>query len=165
MGVGKTAVAQAVSRIFQMPWVDTDQWIQQHTGCSPAEILRGPGETSLRSAERRAVEAVSRMQGTVIATGGGVPLDPENLALLSRTGVLILLDACPAQLVKRLRASDEERPLLPEIQEQVILERLQARSVAYARIPLRVQTDHRQIEDVAREVYQLFVRHARPSGF
>lgn len=165
MGVGKSAVAEALSRLFQLPWVDTDRWIEDRCGLSPAELLRGPGEAELRRLEREAVVDVARSTGTVIATGGGVPLDPTNLELLGAGGVLVLLEACPAQLVRRLRESSQDRPLLAEIQEQVVRERLLSRAEAYGRIPHRVDTDHRRVEDVAREVYQIYLRHARPPGF
>jgi len=57
----------------------------------------------------------------VIATGGGVVLDPINRALMRAAGHVVLLDAPLAVLVDRLRAADQRatRPLLAGSEEDL----------------------------------------------
>lgn len=161
MGAGKTAVARVLSRLFHMEWVDTDAVVEERAGSSPAEILRGPGEARLRELERQVVRDLARREHTVIATGGGVALDPDNLRTLGARGVLILLRATPRTLSRRLGLDPGDRPLLAGADEASIAAKLAEREAAYGSIPHRVDTDGRQVEDVAREVYGLYIRHCR----
>ncbi len=160
MGTGKSRLASEIARLFQGSVVDTDQEIAARLKMTPGEAIRSLGEAKFREVEREAVRAVSQRRSTVIATGGGVPLDPRNLDALGETGILFLLEARPATLVRRLQ-QDGDRPLLKGVDEASIRRQLCERASAYSAVPNRVSTDQRAPEDLAREVYTRFVRLAR----
>lgn len=160
MGTGKSALARTLGHLYRLETADTDQWVAEAAGMPTGEALRHLGEPRFRELERLAVQRAARLRGAVVATGGGVPLDPDNLAVLSSRGVLFLLEASADTLFRRLQG-DASRPLLGEGSRAELEERLQSRQEAYARIPERVQVDGRSLEDLAREVYTRFLRLAR----
>jgi shikimate kinase len=160
MGTGKSALAHTLSRLYRLEAVDTDEYIADQAGMPAGEALRHLGEPRFRELERLAVQRAARLRGAVVATGGGVPLDPDNLAVLSSRGVLFLLEASPDTLYRRLQG-DTTRPMLGEGTRAELEARLASRKDAYGRIPERVQVDGRSLEDLAREVYTRFLRLAR----
>lgn len=161
MGSGKTSVAGEVSRRTGMRWVDTDALVEQKTGKSVARIFAQSGEASFRSLEREAVETAARLEGAVISTGGGVPLDPDLVCWLDATGVGILLTAEPGEISRRLKGTD--RPVLAGQTDEITIRRvLEQRREAYDRIRHRVSTDGREIGEVVDEV--LAVYHTVLSG-
>lgn len=160
MGTGKSALARTLANLYRLEQIDTDDLVAEQAGMPVGEALRHLGEARFRELERLAVQRVGRMRGMVVATGGGVPLDPDNLAVLSARGVVFLLEAAPETLMRRL-AGDTSRPLLGEGTRGELETRLAERRAAYARIGERVQVDGRSLEDLAREVYTRYLRLAR----
>jgi shikimate kinase len=78
----------------------------------------------------------------VIATGGGIITQPQNLPLLKHLGYVVWLDAQPAVLAKRT-ASSQERPLLQtEDPEERLRGLLEVRKPFYKELAdLRIKTD------------------------
>jgi shikimate kinase/3-dehydroquinate synthase len=111
-GSGKTTVGRRVAEILGRRFIDLDEEVQKRTGRSAAEILRTDGEAALRAVDRHAVQAASTSIGSVIATGGGSPLDPLNRWAFMDHGVRVQLDATVDVLATRLNADRIARPLL-----------------------------------------------------
>ncbi len=75
-------------------------------GC--AEIYRAIGEHAFRALEKSVITDLQQAATNiprVIATGGGVVLDPENKALLQQLGSVIYLYASYATLLSRLKSN------------------------------------------------------------
>lgn len=90
--------------------MDTDELIVDKYG-KISDIFAEYGEEYFRSLETQTVRALSRQDGLVISTGGGLVLRAENVEALREGGKIVLLRACVDTLVTRLQ-SDTERPLL-----------------------------------------------------
>ena len=73
--------------------MDTDVLIEERAGRPIPRIFAEDGEAAFRRLEAEVVAAVGNAQGSVIATGGGVVLNPENMAHLRRGGVIVALRA------------------------------------------------------------------------
>jgi shikimate kinase len=111
-GSGKSTVGRHVARHLQLPFVDTDQLIEQRIGCSIRAYFELHGEPAFRDVEAQVIDDVTRApEPRVIATGGGAVLREANrLALHERTKVFYLRST-PEDLARRLR-HDTHRPLL-----------------------------------------------------
>ena len=69
------------------------------------------GEEGFRRREAHVVDDCARMSSTIVATGGGVVLRPENRENLAKSGFVVYLNVPPHILWERTRA-DKNRPLL-----------------------------------------------------
>lgn len=133
MGAGKSSVGQLLARSLGAVFIDLDQRIELLFGAAvaqlfnpvasrPARSASGPakrGEEFFRACERGALRSLVDEPGfdqasVVVATGGGIVGDPENLRTMSRVGRLVYLEVDVETLCARLctPAQRNARPLL-----------------------------------------------------
>ncbi len=67
-------------------------------------------EEFFRDRETEAVKEASRLENTLIATGGGVIKRKENMDALGKSGCIIFIDRKPENIIETLDTSS--RPLL-----------------------------------------------------
>ncbi|MCS7048933.1 MAG: shikimate kinase [Verrucomicrobiae bacterium] len=160
MGSGKTVVGRRLAAQLGMEFCDCDQLIEQRTGRRISDIFAREGEAFFRQLERALVRELAAGSRRVIATGGGVVLNPENLRDLSATGIIICLWAEPEVLLQRLQ-HDTDRPLLAGTdREKKLRELLAQRAPLYRAIPLCVDTTRLTIEQTVQAVHELYRQHA-----
>lgn len=111
MGAGKTTVGRLLAKHFERRFVDADHEIEARTGVRIPTIFEIEGEPGFRRRESQVIAELAREDDLVLATGGGVVLDPANREVLKGTGFVIYLNALPAMLYERTR-HDRNRPLL-----------------------------------------------------
>lgn len=111
MGSGKSEVGRAVARRLGRALADTDRMVEAAAGRPVAEIFAEEGEAGFREREAAAVREAARIPGAVIACGGGVVLDPGNVAVLASRGPVVYLEVSPEVAARRV-GRGEGRPLL-----------------------------------------------------
>jgi len=158
MGTGKTVVGQRAAARLGHRFVDTDQRIEQRAGRTITELFATEGEARFRQRERAVIQELAAQQNLVIATGGGVVLNPDNLRDLEASGVVICLGAEPAVILQRTR-QHTHRPLLhgPDPARR-IAELLAERAPLYRAIAHRVDTSHTTVEENVEDVLAIY-RH------
>lgn len=160
MGSGKTVVGRRVAQELGMEFCDCDERIEQRTGRCISDIFAREGEAYFRELERETVRELAAGQGRVIATGGGVVLNPENLRDLFATGVVICLWAEPEVLLGRLRHTSDRPLLAGSDREQRLRALLAQREPLYRAIPLCVDTTHLTVEQTVGAVLDLYRQQA-----
>ncbi len=143
MGTGKTSVGRLVAEQLHFDYLDTDELIVSRTGRSIAEIFKTDGEPAFRALEQKVVGELASRTKTVIATGGGLPANPANLASLKTHALVVCLWASPEKIWERVK-NQTHRPLLhdPDPQKK-IRELLAAREPFYKQADVLVNTDMR----------------------
>ena len=111
MGSGKSTVGRLVADRLGRPFYDTDELVAQGKDSSIPEIFADEGESGFREREKWIVEDVASRPSGIVATGGGIVLDPANVATMRRSGSIVYLAVEVEMLSRRLGASDD-RPLL-----------------------------------------------------
>lgn len=111
-GAGKSSVSRALAARLGLPHADTDAMIAARAGRPVPELFVAVGESAFRDLEAAALAEALAGPPLALATGGGVVLRAANRALLRARALVVWLDAPDAHLLDRLRAHDEERPLL-----------------------------------------------------
>ena len=91
-GSGKSTVGKILSQMHCMPLVDTDALVEQTAGKTIPELFAQEGESAFRDRETAAARQAAALDNTVIATGGGIILRPENMETLAATGLIFFRD-------------------------------------------------------------------------
>ncbi|MDN5293136.1 MAG: shikimate kinase [Eubacteriales bacterium] len=155
MGTGKSTVGRLLAKKLQKEFYDTDAEVERVTGLSVKEIFRRYGEVRFRSEEKAALKRLLQGDNRVIATGGGIVLDPENRELMQARGVVVCLTATPEEIYRRVKNNDD-RPLLQGVDAWEKLLRLwEERRPIYSLFPLQVKTDGKSREEVVAEIIAL----------
>jgi len=156
MGTGKSTVGRQVARGLQFKYVDTDMLIEEQTGMGVSEVFTQVGESAFRKMERAVVESLARYDDHVIATGGGLIVNPENRESLRRHAMLVCLWASPETIWRRTH-SHTHRPLLHGSDPKArIAELLSEREPHYRRADIIINTEFRPIREVAQQVIHQF---------
>ncbi len=159
MGTGKTTVGKLLAARLGLAFTDMDDVIVERAGKSIPAIFADDGEPAFRALERQVVVDLAARRGLVIATGGGVVLNPDNTRDLGASGLLVALSASPDVILERLR-HDTGRPLLSAGDKGHKIRRLLAeRQHLYNAIPTRIDTDLLTSAAVAERIMDLYARH------
>lgn len=162
-GSGKSTIGPRLARRLDLLFIDTDKTVVARAGCPIDEIFATRGEATFRAFEREAVREAIAGPRSVIATGGGAPVDPENFRQLWEGNAVIWLDAPMEVLISRMegsqRAGREKRPLLANGGARLRLPALlEARAPIYSQAHVRVETGVVRPEVVVTEI----IRQVRP---
>ena len=156
MGAGKTAVGRLAAELLHFEYVDTDELIQSQAGRTITEIFETEGEPAFRRMELATVAELGVRTRTVIATGGGLPTNPQNLTALKTHALVVCLWASPDKIWERVR-NQTHRPLLQGSDPQhKIRELLAAREPFYRQADVLLNTDSRSVREVAQQVVHQF---------
>ncbi|HET9351608.1 MAG TPA: shikimate kinase, partial [Burkholderiales bacterium] len=90
MGAGKTTVERMLARRLKLRFVDSDHEIEERCGVKIPVIFEIEGEAGFRAREAQAIAELVRLDGIVLATGGGVVLAAENRRLLAERGTVVI---------------------------------------------------------------------------
>jgi len=156
MGTGKSSVGRFVAETLSFTFLDTDHVIESRSGKSIAQIFEQEGEQSFRNLERGLVEELTQRTRTIIATGGGLPINPANLASLKTHSLVVCLWASAEKIFDRVR-TQSHRPLLKHEQPmEKIRQLLSEREPYYRQADVLVNTELRPLREVAIQVIHQF---------
>ncbi len=157
MGSGKTTVGAKAAAELELSFIDTDLLITSVSGRSIPVLWEEGGEESFRTLERQMVASAADSGPVVVATGGGVVLDADNVALMRSSGLVVWLSAAPQALEERVGTAGG-RPLLVDPAPGARLDALLAerRHLYAAAAHHEITTDGRSIEDVVADVIALW---------
>lgn len=135
MGCGKTSIAKQISKKANLRYIDTDNEIVSTAQMSIPHIFEKYGESYFRQIEAAVAERTGRQPGCVVATGGGIIKNPDNIVNLKKSGILIYLKASAEKLYANISGDQGQlRPLLdtPDKMDRI-------RSLLAERDPLYLQ--------------------------
>lgn len=117
---GKTYYGLKVAQKLHMHFIDSDLLLEElyektyHEKISYREIAKKHGFPFFRKLERQIVSVLMQQKNSIISLGGGVVLDPDNVARLHQTGTMIYLKASKATLEQRTLSHDPPAYIDPE---------------------------------------------------
>ncbi len=141
---------------LRFEYLDTDELIQSRAGRTITEIFSTDGEPAFRKMESGLVTELAARTKTVIATGGGLPVNPQNLINLKKYALVVCLWASPEKIWERVK-NQTHRPLLhdPDPQKK-IRDLLAAREPFYKQADVLLNTERRSVREVAQQVVHQF---------
>jgi shikimate kinase len=113
---GKSTLAADLARKIGCRQIDADDAFEAACGCSIASFIGDRGENAFRDAETALLRDLLGQPDTILATGGGVILRPENRLLLRQAGRPVVWLTAPVTEIRRRLAADpttsDRRPAL-----------------------------------------------------
>lgn len=154
MGAGKSAVGRQLGRLLHLNFVDSDDEIEARTGVDIPFIFEKEGEAGFRKREVKVIDELSQQEGIVLATGGGVVVDPGSRSKLGARGFVVYLSTSVEQQLERTQRGRERPMLASGDREQVLRDLMLVRDPLYREIAdLVVDTDGRRVQKVAKEIF------------
>lgn len=154
MGAGKTTIGRRLSQELQVPFYDTDSYIEEKQGRCISDIFAENGEEYFRCLETEYLKELLEQEGDgVLSTGGGLPLRRENRELLGKMGCTVYLQVSKDTVLERLK-EDTTRPLLQVADREArIEEMLRVRHPVYMEAAdLAVAADGRDADCIVQEI-------------
>ncbi|MGV2927469.1 shikimate kinase [Macrococcus capreoli] len=108
MGVGKTTIGQQLAKVYNKPFVDLDSAIVKHVGLAIPDIFKQKGESYFRAIESELLVKFID-QDIVLATGGGIVENPNNLGIMKKNKLNIWVDTNINTVYNRI-VGDSNRP-------------------------------------------------------
>ena len=157
MGAGKTTITKLLANELHLPYYDTDQEIEKKEKRSVSEIFKKDGELHFRMLETELLKNIN--QNSIIACGGGLPINNNNMGLINSKGISIYLKASIICLFNRLKNEKKSRPLIDnktdEELEVYIKNEIKNRKPFYNLASQTILVDNKSRDEVLRQVNTL----------
>jgi shikimate kinase len=164
MGVGKSTVGRRLARRLGLQFVDSDAEIEGASGYPAAEMFERYGERDFRDGERRLVARLVEGDVRVIATGGGVFVDPNTRKLLNERAITVWLDA-PIDILAERTSRRDTRAQLRNGDARAVLEKLAAdRRPSYEEAHIHVKSGDGAHKDVVDAIVEALENHLQGRG-
>ena len=156
-GSGKSSVARLLATTLEMPWVDSDDVIEERTGRSIREIFSRDGESAFRRSEQDVIRELTGRDSLVIAAGGGAILTAENRRRMKEAGPVVWLQASTEQLAERIQQDETTADRRPSLTGQSVSEEiktvLNSRLMQYQdAATITINTDGLSLDQVTAEI-------------
>lgn len=120
-GCGKTTIGRAIADLTGLKFTDLDEEIAAgHESGSIEKIFELEGEEGFRARESRVAAEFGKEHGLVIATGGGIVLNDENMDKLKQNGTVIWIQRPPEELATDGRPLSKGIDALREMEKKRI---------------------------------------------
>jgi shikimate kinase len=154
MGTGKSAVGQELARQKKMQFVDSDQLIEEKEKREIAKIFTREGEAYFRKVEKEVLAGISQKENQVVACGGGMVIDPDNIRTMQSSGIIICLSASPEVILERTRLF-RHRPLLNVANpKDKIVSLLAERAPYYAQADKIIDTSKISVKEIVKKILE-----------
>lgn len=138
-GAGKTTLGESLSISLKLPFIDTDEEVENVTKTTIVEIFKNQGELEFRNQEAFVLKQLNGFTRSVIAIGGGAPCFNDQIELLLELGIVVYLDVSLDVLINRIRGNLDSRPLYRGLSSDQIIE--QSTALMKERIPFYSKAD------------------------
>ena len=150
---GKTTIGRALATRLGWAFVDMDEQLTATLGTDIQTWVRQHGWDAFREAETLLLDKLANGERQVVATGGGVILQPVNRERLRQCFLVVWLQASAATIEARLAQDPKttsQRPPLTDLSWQDEITQLLAE-----RTPLYAATAHLALDTEGRETIAL----------
>lgn len=156
MGTGKTTVGKLLAKRLGYKFIDLDHKIEKETNMTINDIFSTLGESSFRDLETAAIKKLVDRSMIVLATGGGVVIREENIAMLKCFGLVVCLWASPDTIYARTK-TNRQRPLL-RVDNPVerIKSLLAERNQNYQKADISIKTDDKSPLQIVEEIINVY---------
>jgi shikimate kinase len=156
---GKTTIGKSIAKTIDWSFVDSDLLVTQKNGKSIKDIIDTEGWDAFRRMECATLKQICTKDRQVVATGGGVILDADNIKAMRTSGTVVWLNANVATVQKRMRQDKNTEDLRPALTDRgqigEIEDMLLQRKPYYeSASDFSIETDDVQINEITAKIIQ-----------
>lgn len=153
MGVGKSTIAQYLSKQLDIEKVEMDEKIEEQEQMPITQIFEEYGEPYFRNLETNLLIELQQKQQAVVSCGGGIIMRPENISHMKKSGKVVWLTALPETVYERVKDSDERPILNHHMNVEFIAGLMEQRREKYeSAADIIVSTDQKSTDDICEEI-------------
>lgn len=153
---GKTTLGKQLAHRLGYAFFDTDKAIELKYHVTIPIFFKHYGEQAFRIIERQILHSTADLDNTVIATGGGLPCQGDNMDFILAHGTAVYTQMTVDDVMERLTWARRSRPLLidksDDERRQYIAEQLTIRDPYYRRAPLTLPAANANVDELFRLV-------------
>ncbi len=157
---GKTTVAKSLAANLDWSFVDADTMLVTKCGQQIEDIVDTEGWEAFRRRERSTLRQICKKKQQVVATGGGVVLDADNVKAMRASGIVIGLGATAETIRQRMLQDEKTRAFRPALTDKgplaEIEDILKARGPYYERASdFFIHTDEVPVDEITQKIIEL----------
>ncbi len=157
---GKTTIGKLLSHDLDMSFVDTDKKIESKIGTSISQFVSEHGWSEFRKIEKIVLFKSNGYKNSVISTGGGIILDPENQSFIKNHGFCCWLTADLYTILNRIKNDKHSATQRPSLTANDI--ESETTQLLKKRDPIYKNTAHLKIDTsllIPKEIVNLIKRN------
>jgi shikimate kinase len=131
---GKSSTGKILAELMACPFFDIDRILEERFQTTIEKMVTQKGWDYFRLKEREILLETDSLSTGVVATGGGIILNPENRRFIQIHGICIWLYADSATIVNRLAADVTNTESRPRFTDETLGE--ETRKILDLRTPL-----------------------------
>lgn len=163
MGIGKSTIAEQLSKHLFCKHIDLDKAVEASEKCSVEHIFETKGESFFRESEERNLREIflkNKDKVLVISLGGGALISQNNRTLLQDNAFCIYLKASIETITSRLIHAKKSRPLIKNKTEEELsteIRRLFSLRESGYNVSANyvLQTDNKNVNEILGEILRV----------
>ncbi|CEG12194.1 Shikimate kinase [groundwater metagenome] len=154
-GTGKSTVGKILSKETGWKFISSDDEIENNYG-KISNLVSDKGWEYFRRLEEDVIGNITKEDKTIIATGGGVVMNSNNVQNLKKNGKFILLTASKENMINRIKNSDRPRLTTGTCIEEEVDKILNERMPVYLSIAdYIIETSSLTPKDIAEKIIKM----------
>jgi len=151
---GKSTIGKLLANSMDFSFFDTDRKIEEKFQTTIEEMINKRGWEYFRKKEKQFLFDTGHLSNLVVATGGGIVMDPGNRIFIQGNGICVWLYADCATIVKRLTADVKNLESRPRFSHESLFQEtmnmLELRSPLYRELgQIQINTGCHSQEEAA----------------
>jgi len=155
MGSGKSSIGAMVSKKLNVPFIDIDSLIEDHTGMTVSEIFEANGEGYFRNLEEKITIKSLKHKKIVVSLGGGSFINDKIRKDVLTNHLSFWLDWDDLVLIKRIKGS-KKRPLASKSTEQEIKAIINKRKKNYSKANFKINCNKLTKSEIVKTIIKTY---------